>query len=99
MAALYIGLDLGGSGTRAALVDASGDVLGFGVGPPLGHLAGAAGRRRVARSLTTALAGITPLVRDATAVVWAGTTGLSLPGRRDMLALELTTRFPDARVE
>jgi glucosamine kinase len=99
MPGLFVGLDLGGSGTRAVLVDASGAVLASGQGPPAGYALGAAGRRGVARSLSAALSGIAPHVGAEACAVWAGTTGLSIPGRREWLTLELTTRMPGARVE
>src|SRR5215471_17692235 len=91
-AATYcVGLDLGGSGTRA--------VLALGHGPPAGYATGAAGRRQVARSLAAALASIGPRVTGQACSVWAGTTGLSIPGRGEWLVLELTTRLAGARVE
>jgi N-acetylglucosamine kinase-like BadF-type ATPase len=99
MAALFVGLDLGGSGTRAALANADGEVLATGLGPSAGHAMGASGRRQLARSVAAALAPIARRTRGSDCVVWAGTTGLSIPGRRDWLALELTSAFPGGRVE
>jgi N-acetylglucosamine kinase-like BadF-type ATPase len=98
MAPLYVGLDLGGSGTRAALADAEGSVLATGKGGPSGIAASAAGRRLLARSLDSALAPIATRVGMSPCVVHAGTRGLSLPGRRDTLLLELGTRFSDAEI-
>src|SRR5215467_7671807 len=94
-----VGLDLGGSGTRAVLATADGTVLALGHGPPAGYATGAAGRRQVARSLAAALASIAPRVTGQACSVWAGTTGLSIPGRGEWLVLELTTRLAGARVE
>ena len=100
MTGLFVGIDLGGSGTRAVLADAQGSVLASGVGPPAGHLMGGAGRRRLTRALATALAGMEPLTRGAAECsIWAGSTGLSIPGRREWLEVDLTTRFPGARVD
>jgi N-acetylglucosamine kinase-like BadF-type ATPase len=98
MAPLYVGLDLGGSGTRAALADAEGSVLATGRGGPSGIAATAAGRRLLARSLDAALAPIAARVGSSPCVVHAGTRGLSLPGRRDTLLLELGTRFSNAEI-
>src|ERR1051326_25100 len=98
MAALFVGIDLGGSGTRAALADASGAILAFGRGPT-GLVGGrAASNRQLARALDAALAPIAARVGNADCAVFAGTRGLSIPGRRARLELELSMRFPDARV-
>ena len=83
MAPLYVGLDLGGSGTRAALADAEGTVLATGQGRPIGHRRERRGSAPVGRSLDAALAPIAARVGTAPCVVHAGTRGLSLPGRRD----------------
>jgi glucosamine kinase len=98
MPLLYVGLDLGGSGTRAALVDADGALLATGRGGPSGVAASSASRRLLARSLDAALAPIAARVGTSACVVHAGTRGLSLPGRRDSVLLELGTRFPNAQV-
>src|ERR1043166_3615923 len=99
MAAFFVGIDLGGSGTRAVLADASGKILAFGRGPTglLGG-GGAAAHRQLARALDKALAPIAARVGRASSTVFAGTRGLSIPGRRERLELELTTRFPVAQV-
>ncbi|MBV8717861.1 MAG: hypothetical protein JO020_10605 [Chloroflexi bacterium] len=94
---LFIGIDLGGSGTRAALADADGAVLAIGRGPT-GLLARGGARRHLARALDAALAPIAAQVGDAECAVFAGTRGLSVPGRRELLELELHTRFPGARI-
>src|SRR3981081_2591574 len=94
---LFVGIDLGGGGTRAALVDAEGHLLATGQGISSGHLSGAAGRRHLARALDGALASIAPLIARQQCVIHAGTRGLSIPGRRDSLSLELSTRFPVAQ--
>jgi N-acetylglucosamine kinase-like BadF-type ATPase len=99
MAALFVGIDLGGSGTRAVLADASGEILAFGRGPTGLLGGGAAANRQLARALDAALASIEARVGDAASSVFAGTRGLSIPGRRERLELELTTRFRGARVQ
>jgi N-acetylglucosamine kinase-like BadF-type ATPase len=96
---LFVALDLGGSGTRAILADGAGNLLASGLGPAAGHRSGAAGRRGVVRALSPALAGIVPLTRNQQCVVWAGSAGLSIPGRREWLQVELSAAFPAARIE
>jgi N-acetylglucosamine kinase-like BadF-type ATPase len=59
---MYLGIDLGGSGTRAALVDDDGQLLATGKGVPSGHLGGPAGRRLLVRALDNTLAPIAPRV-------------------------------------
>jgi glucosamine kinase len=98
MAPLFIGLDLGGSGTRAALADADGNVLATGKGGTSGVAAGAAGRRLLGRALDAALAPISARVGTTDCVVHAGIRGLSIPGRHDSLLLELRQRLPTADV-
>src|ERR1700736_2604563 len=95
---MYLGIDLGGSGTRAALVEGAGHVLATGKSGPSGHLGGPAGRRLLGRALDAALASIVPLIGSEPCVIHAGTTGLSIPGRSDSLALEFSRRFPQATV-
>ena len=95
---LYVGLDLGGSGTRAALVDADGRLLASGTARTGLLGAGAAGRRHLARALDAALASIVPRAGAERCSVFAGTRGLSIPGRRESLMLELTNRFSGAEV-
>jgi glucosamine kinase len=94
---LFIGVDLGGSGTRAVLADAHGHVLAIGRGPTglLGG-SGAAARRYLARALEAVLAPIAPQVQGVPCMVFAGTRGLSIPGRRDQLILQLRARLPSA---
>ena len=57
-AALYVGIDAGGSGTRAALASADGEVLAIGLGGPSGVLGTPAGLRQLRRALAEALAPI-----------------------------------------
>lgn len=95
---LFVGLDLGGSGTRAALAGADGAVLAVGRGPS-GLVGGAGGNRQLARALDSALASITARVGHTAVEVFAGTRGLSIAGRRERLELELHTRFPQATVQ
>jgi glucosamine kinase len=97
MASYFVGLDLGGSGTRAALVDADGNLRATGQGISSGHLSGAAGRRHLGRALDAALASVAPLIAGEQCVIHAGTRGLSIPGRRESLSLELSARFPNAQ--
>src|SRR3954462_6274467 len=80
MAALFVGLDLGGSGPRAALANANGEGLATGLGPSAGDAVGGARRRGLARSVAAALAPIARRTRGSDCVVWAGPTGLSIPG-------------------
>jgi N-acetylglucosamine kinase-like BadF-type ATPase len=98
MPPLFVGLDLGGSGTRAALADADGQVLAIGQGGTSGIVGGAAGRRLLGRALDAALAPIAARIGADACVVHAGTRGLSVPGRRDGLLLELRQRLPTADV-
>ncbi|MCA1644913.1 MAG: hypothetical protein LC797_05375 [Chloroflexi bacterium] len=95
---MFVGLDLGGSGTRAALAYASGQVLANGAGGSSGTSGGAAGRRALARALDAALAPIAPLIGTQPCVIHAGMRGLSVPGRRETLSVELSARFPQADV-
>jgi N-acetylglucosamine kinase-like BadF-type ATPase len=97
--AFHVGIDLGGSGTRAALADGCGNVVALGRGPT-GLVSGAAANRRLARALDLVLAPIAVRIVDEDHVsIVAGTRGLSVPGRRERLELELTTRFPRATVQ
>src|SRR5579859_5463791 len=96
---MYLGIDLGGRGTRAVLVDDNGQLLATGQGGPSGHLGGPAGRRLLGRALDATLAPIAPLIHGAkSCVIHAGTTGLSIPGRGESLFLEFSRRFPGADV-
>src|SRR5579859_2921643 len=96
---MYLGIDLGGRGTRAVLVDDNGQLLATGQGGPSGHLGGPAGRRLLGRALDATLAPIAPLIHGAkSCVIHAGTTGLSIPGRGESLFLEFSRRFPGAEV-
>lgn len=96
---LFVGIDLGGSGTRAALADDTGHILATGRGPtglvggkePSAHPA-------LARALDTTLAAIAERVGDQPCVVCAGTRGLSIPGRRDLLLHDIRRRLPGAEV-
>jgi N-acetylglucosamine kinase-like BadF-type ATPase len=99
MPRLFVGIDLGGSGTRAALADAEGSLLASGRGPAVGHKSGSAGRRSLGRALDAALAPIGQAIVAEACVIHAGATGLSIPGRREALHLELTSRFPRAQVQ
>ena len=96
--AWYVGLDLGGSGTRASLVDADGRLLASGTAPTGLQGAGAAGRRHLSRAPDAALASIVPQASGERCKIFAGTRGLSIPGRRETLVLELSNRFPAAEV-
>jgi N-acetylglucosamine kinase-like BadF-type ATPase len=98
MAPLYVGLDVGGSGTRAALATVDGRVLAVGFGGPSGHRGGAAGHRVLQRALAGALAPIQAHVGAQACVVHVGLRGLSIPGRRETALAELAARLPGARV-
>ena len=95
----FIGVDLGGSGTRAALADDTGEVLAIGRAPTglFGDNAASA-RRALAHALEQALAPMRQLVGGQLCAVCAGTRGLSIPGRRDLLLLELKERLPGTEV-
>lgn len=97
-AELFVGIDLGGSGTRAALADARGAVLAIGRGPS-GLVGGTGGGRQLTRALNAALAPITARVGPSPVEVFAGTRGLSIAGRRERLELELNSRFPQATIQ
>jgi N-acetylmuramic acid 6-phosphate etherase len=94
----FIGIDLGGSGTRAVLATADGEVLAAGRGGPSGAHGGAAGRRHIERALASALAPIAARVGTAACRVHVGVRGLSIPGRREAVLLDLSVRLPQADV-
>jgi N-acetylglucosamine kinase-like BadF-type ATPase len=98
MAPLYVGLDAGGSGTRAALASASGELIAIGQGGPSGVLGGAAGQRILRRALAEALAPIVSGARSEPVTVHAGLRGLSIPGRREAALAELQAHFPRQRI-
>src|SRR6185369_9424761 len=98
MAPLYVGLDVGGSGTRSALATANGQLLAIGFGGPSGHRGGAAGHRILQRALARAVAPIEAHVGEQPCTVHIGLRGLSIPGRRETALTELTTRLPGAQV-
>ena len=98
MSTFCIGIDLGGSGTRAVLATADGEVLAAGRGGPSGAHGGAAGRRHIERALASALAPIASRVGQASCRVHVGVRGLSIPGRREAVLLDLSVRLPQAEV-
>ena len=98
MARLYVGIDAGGSGTRAALARADGEVLGVGLGGPSNHLSGEAGRRRLYSAFAAALEPLLPLVGNNECVVHAGVTGISIPGKRDVVVESISTLLPRSLV-
>jgi N-acetylglucosamine kinase-like BadF-type ATPase len=65
----FVGIDAGGSGTRAALVTEDGLVLALGSGGPSGVLGDAAGLRTLRRALSDALAPIEAYLRAKRIVV------------------------------
>jgi N-acetylglucosamine kinase-like BadF-type ATPase len=73
-------------------------VVATGKGGSSGTSAGAAGRRYLARALDAALAPITRLIGSQPCVIHAGLRGLSVPGRREGLSIELSARLPQADV-
>ena len=98
MSSLFIGIDLGGTGTRAVLATAEGEVLAAGRGGPSGAHGGAAGRRGIERALASALAPIASRVGSAACRIHVGVRGLSIPGRREAVLLDLSARLPQAEV-
>src|SRR5438105_8638454 len=95
---LYVGIDTGGSGTRALLADGHGQILAAGRGGPSGISATAASRRQLQRALATALGPIAKRIGSESCVVYAGIRGVSVPGRRETTVVELQHRLPTARV-
>jgi N-acetylglucosamine kinase-like BadF-type ATPase len=97
---MFVGIDMGGSGTRAALASADGSVLASGLGGSSGAQVGAAGRRLIERALSSALAPIASRVADSDQwYVHVGLRGLSVPGRREAVSVYLGSRLPNARVQ
>ncbi len=99
MATLYIGIDAGGSGTRAALALPDGEVLAVGHGGPSNHLSGEPGLLRLRAALTAALEPLLPSVRGNRCVVYAGMTGVSIPGKREGAIATISELLPASRVE
>lgn len=103
MPGLYVGIDAGGSGTRAAVAEADGRLLATGEGGASDHLGGAAGRRRLAGALAAALAPIAACVGGrgvaGACVVQLGLRGLSVPGRQAAARQAIAEALPTARVE
>src|SRR5687767_9335984 len=89
MTVLFVGIDMGGSGTRAALATAEGEVLATGRGGPSGAQGGAAGRRHIERALAAALAPIAPRIGSESPTIHVGVRGLSIPGRREAVMVAL----------
>jgi len=94
----WIGIDAGGSGTRAVLLDDVGQLVMAGRGGPSGVIGGAAGRRLLERALQAALAPIAPLARDQACWVHLGLRGLSLPGRQAAALVAIQRLLPGAHV-
>src|SRR4051812_43757108 len=100
---LFVGIDAGGSGTRAALASADGEVLAVGLGGPSGVLGGSAGLRQLRRALADAVAPIEAYLAaqpraGRLLVIHAGLRGLSIPSRRSAALEELSARFPSQPV-
>jgi N-acetylglucosamine kinase-like BadF-type ATPase len=98
MVPLYVGLDVGGSGTRAALATSEGQLLAVGFGGPSGHRGGASGHRILQRALANAVAPLEPHIGAQPCTVHIGLRGLSIPGRRETALAELSARLPGAQV-
>jgi glucosamine kinase len=98
MSTFFVGIDMGGSGTRAALATADGEVLATGRGGPSGARGGAVGRRDIQRALTAALAPIAGRIGTAACSIHVGVRGLSVPGRHEAVAMTLGERLPHAEV-
>jgi N-acetylglucosamine kinase len=95
---LYIGIDAGGSGTRAALAGADGGVLAVGSGGASNHLSGAAGRRRLGRALHAALSPLLASIGDQECVIHAGVTGIGIPGKPEGCLEAIHELLPRASV-
>ena len=92
MAPHYIGIDAGGSGTRAALATASGNVLAMGFGGPSGVLGGPTGARQLRTVLADAL---NALQAPDHVVVHVGLRGTSIRSRSAAALAELHSHFPE----
>jgi len=95
---LYLGIDAGGTATRAAVAKADGRVLASGRGGPSGSTGGASARRLLRRALESALAPLAAVIGAQPCVVHLGLRGLSIAGRSDAARATLAERLPQARI-
>jgi N-acetylglucosamine kinase-like BadF-type ATPase len=93
----YLGIDAGGTGTRAVLVTADGQLVAIGKGSPTKQLIGAAGRRGIEQAVDATLAPLVRIGRRA-CVVQAGVTGITVPGKREAFSAAVRARLPHARI-
>jgi N-acetylglucosamine kinase-like BadF-type ATPase len=98
VAQLYVGIDAGGSGTRAALARAGGEVLAIGRGGPSNHASGEIGRQRLHAALEAALAPLLSAVGGNECVVHAGVAGISVPGKREGVLHSISELLPRSHV-
>jgi N-acetylglucosamine kinase-like BadF-type ATPase len=97
-ATFYIGIDAGGSGTRAALARADGEVVAVGHGGPSNHLSGEPGKQRLSAALGSAVEPLLPSARGNQCVVFAGVTGISIPGKREAVVATLSALLPGSQL-
>jgi N-acetylglucosamine kinase-like BadF-type ATPase len=95
----YVGIDAGGSGTRAALATPDGKVLAIARAGPSGSVGGATGLRLLRRALESVLSPLVGEVGSNARAVHLGLRGLSIAGRREAALQLLAGRLPQARVE
>jgi N-acetylglucosamine kinase-like BadF-type ATPase len=96
---LYVGIDAGGTGTRAAVAAADGTLLAVSEGGPSGTVGGAEGQRLLRSRLAWVLEPLESETRSRPCVVHLGMRGLSIADRRAAAIAELKQRLPQARVE
>jgi N-acetylglucosamine kinase-like BadF-type ATPase len=97
-AEFYVGIDAGGTGTRAVLVTAEGQLVASGQSGPTKELIGAAGRRRIERAVAAVLKPLVPSIGQSSCVVQAGVTGITVPGKREAFTNSVRTSLPQAQI-
>jgi glucosamine kinase len=96
---LYVGIDAGGTGTRAAVAAADGMLLAIGEEGSSGTDGGADGQRLLRNRLAWVLEPLEAQTRSRRCVVHLGMRGLSVTDRRAAALAELHQRLPQARLE
>jgi N-acetylglucosamine kinase-like BadF-type ATPase len=95
---MFVGIDAGGSGTRAALATVDGALQAVGFGGPSNSLTGEAGRRRLEEALHAALAPVAQRVGTGKCVVHGGVRSLSVPGKEEAFRAAVRQILPGAEV-
>ncbi len=95
---VYVGIDAGGTGTRAAVARADGTLLGFSKAGPSGSAGGSTGQRVLRRALDSVLTPLLPAIGSLPCAVHLGLRGLSIAGRREAALALLAERLPPAEV-